>query len=88
MDKKVFVTVIKSKNEHKLSNDYVIGRINGIAYVMCDVCRSDERPYASFRDMQSGRYSFAVECSEAKYSAFAETIEENYPGLCIFNVKE
>lgn len=88
MDKKVFVTIFKSKDEHVLSNDYTRGRITGIAYIMCDEYKSDKPLYASFYHTVSGRRSFAVECSEAKYAAFAEIIEKIYPGLCIFNAKE
>ena len=87
MDEKVFVTVIKSKDEHKLSKDYTHGRVHGIAYVMCDMWKS-EKLYPMILNKQNGRHSFEVECSEAKYSAFAETIEKNYPGLCIFNAEE
>ena len=87
MDKKFFNTVIKSEDEHVLSNDYTLGRVHGIAYVMCDLWMS-ERLYPMFRDVQNGRHSFEMECSEAKYLAFAETIEKIYPGLCIFNAEE
>ena len=83
MDKKIFTTIVKSKDEVKISNDYTLGRIRGIEYVMCGGA-----PGANFGTMYcptNGRHLFGTECSDEEYLAFKTMVERLYPGLCIFD---
>ena len=83
MDKKIFTTIVKSKDEVEFSNDYVLGRIRGIEYAMCG--GSSGSNFATMHCPQNGRRRFDTECSEEEYFAFKAMVNSSYPGLCIFD---
>lgn len=82
MFKKQFKTAIDGK--HKFgSNEYVLGRINGIMYVMCG--GEMNMSFGMKHNNKLDIWVLTAECTERQYSAFADCIEEQYPGLCIFD---
>ena len=85
MENRVFKTLVKS--EHALGkDDFVLGRIMGAMAVMCK-----EDPA---RGLEMGRGHckhgniFVTKTSFEKYEAFANVIENWYPGLCLFGYVE
>lgn len=82
MFKKRFKTAIDDK--HKFgSNEYILGRINGIMYAMCG--GRIDNSFGMKRNSKLDIWILTVDCTERQYSAFADCIEEQYPGLCVFD---
>lgn len=82
MFKKRFQTAIDGK--HKLgSNDFVLGRIMGIMHIMCDGQISGN--FALKRNEELDLWILTTECTRRRYNAFVDRIEEEYPGLCVFD---
>lgn len=83
MKKKLFKTYVRAG--HKLSrNDYVMGRLSGIKYV---ICNGDPNCGFAHNYMSDGSRCFYVECTAEQYRRFAEVVEEIYPGLCVFDLE-
>lgn len=83
MERKTFNTLIKA--DHKLGRcDYVIGRIDGIMYILCEK-ESDER-YTIMANDEIG-HRLTVNCTEEQYEEFVKVTEKLYPGLCEFYSK-
>ena len=81
MGKKLFKVFIKP--DHKFGkNEYIQGRIVGIAHAMTGGLTGGGYAVVSHDD---GGVSFCVKCVTRKYRKFKEIIENNYPGLCEFN---
>ena len=81
----IYTTKILANAGRISSNDYVIGRIMGANYVICNGV--PDKGWAVVGD-GDGTHIFNTECTAGKYAAFAEIVEEMYPGLCIFDYKE
>lgn len=76
MEVKKYATVIKK--DHELGgNDYVVGRISGILYV---VCGGEEEPHT---EIETGRVLIA-NCTWEAYDRFKTIVKNLYPGLCKF----
>lgn len=98
MDRREFITVIRP--DHRFSkNDYVIGRILGIAEIMCGLCERIEEVddgdgkrhlketwRGGFWSNTDGSVQYLqMYCSEEQYEKFEKYVETQYPGLCLFN---
>lgn len=82
MFKRRFKTAIDGK--HKFgSNEYVRGRINGIMYAMCGGKVNQSFGWLHNRELDI--WVLTVECTKKQYDAFVDCIEEQYPGLCVFD---
>ena len=85
MELKRFKTVID--NKHKLGGSpYVLGRINGIMFAMCNGL--DGAVFEIDHDDDIDIEILTAECTKRQYDAFSEVIESLYPGLCVFNYVE
>lgn len=64
-----------------LTNDYIIGRVNGIEYVLCGHCGEYKH-----RAIHSNINGFVIisYCTKEDYENFATEVEKLYPGLCEF----
>lgn len=82
MELKVFDTLVKEG--HKLYNDYVRGRITGIAYMICDERKDACRPCMIIDGIG---YVFTLRCTQEQYDRLTKVIEDMYPDLCEFNWK-
>lgn len=96
MDKLIYKTLLK--NDHKFSmNDYVKGRIFGIAEIICelyggkDVVERDGKMherrtyYGNFFSNKDGTVRFLrMKCTTEQYERFKAYVEDMYPGLCEF----
>jgi hypothetical protein len=81
MGKKNFKTYVKA--DHKLSgNEYIKGRISGIARVICG-----EAVGVGLVDNEGGVLMFHT-CTKRQYEKFRKIIEELYPDLCTFKCDE
>lgn len=79
MGKQLFKTLIKA--DHKLGdNEYVRGRLSGIALAMCDA----KQVYA--HEGYDKGYVYKFRCTKRRYNKFAKFVEKRYPGLCEFNI--
>ena len=81
----IYITKILVRGDKVTSNDYVIGRIMGVNYVMCNGVPDNGWGVVVNDD---GTRVFNTECSAGKYAAFADVVDEMYPGLGIFDYKE
>lgn len=97
MKKRIFNTLVKQN--HKFSkNEYVMGRIYGIAEIICEFdcgtkeIEKNDGTVITFRDLrgifwtnkdESIRY-LKTECTQEQYEKFKEYVENMYPGLCEF----
>lgn len=81
----IYDTKILSKAGKLDRNDYMVGRIRGVNYVICNGGSCIE--YATI-EHGDGSIDFRTECTADQYTAFAEIVEEMYPGLCVFDYKE
>ena len=82
MFKKRFKTVIDGN--HKFgSSEYIRGRIAGIMYAMCD--GQIDMSFGVAHNDELNTWTLITECTKSQYDAFSEVIEEQYPGLCVFN---
>ncbi len=82
-------TLVKSewktlKGKTLKTNDYMRGRISAINQFLSE----GEIPYAIKNDSKSGIAIFVGDFTEENYVKFQKTIEDWYPGLCIFNYEE
>ena len=68
-----------------VSNEYVIGRIMGVNYVICNGV--PRRGYPMYKN-DDGSHVFRTVCTAEQYRTFTKTVEELYPGLCIFDCEE
>ena len=68
-----------------LTNDYIIGRVNGIEYVLCGHCGEYKH-----RTMYGNNNEFVIVsyCTKEDYENFATEVEKLYPGLCEFYWKK
>ena len=100
METKEFITLIKQ--DHMFSkNDYVIGRIFGIAEIMCGLCESVEEVYdedgkkyrkstwrGNYWSNADGSVGYLkMHCTEEQYEKFEKYVGTQYPDLCIFNYR-
>lgn len=73
----------RSKNNGRTlwTNDYIIGRVNGIEYVLCGHCGEYKH-----RTMYGNNNEFVIVsyCTKEDYENFATEVEKLYPGLCEF----
>lgn len=98
MERKTFNSLFN--NDHKFSgNEYVEGRIFGIAEVICDlyggmVEREDDDGniyeghtyYGGLWQNNDGSVKvLTTTCTTEQYEQFKKRIEERYPGLLTFN---
>lgn len=98
MEGKEFITLIRP--DHRLSkNEYVTGRIFGIAEIMCGLCERLERVddgngKSYFRETWRGIFwsntdgtvqYLQMYCTEEQYEKFEKYVETQYPDLCMFN---
>lgn len=61
-------------------NDYIRGRISGMAYVLTGM---PERTY-SWRKLENCNHWYMdIECTEVQYLAVVEVIENVYPGVIL-----
>ena len=81
----IFDTKILPKAGKIASNDYVVGRIMGVNYVICNGVPG--KGYGMIMN-DDGSNFFRTVCTADQYTAFAKIVEELYPGLCIFDYKE
>lgn len=83
MEKNIYKTLVK--NDHPLGrNNYVLGRISGIAFMIFDY-HTDESILAYGNvDIDEG-VLMTHEGTHDQYKNFASTIEKNYPELCVFD---
>lgn len=81
----IFKTLVKA--DHKLGgNKYVLGRISGIKYVVCDTLGLSEMDQViSGNGQTEAGHILKTECTAECYSAFTDIIESHYPGLCVFD---
>lgn len=75
----------KENGRTVLTNDYIIGRVNGIEYVLCGHCGEYKR-----RAMHCDNNGFVIisYCPKEDYENFATEVEKLYPGLCEFYWKK
>ena len=100
MEKKTYLSLCN--NNHKLSgNNYVEGRIFGIAEIICDLyggvieCKDDmgnihnkHKYYGGWwTDTKRNIKYFKMKCTEEQYGEFKKRIEGRYPGLLTFDWK-
>lgn len=81
METKLYVTLVRNIERFGGRNPFIIGRISGIMFAMCnkyDVERY-ERSYAMEED-ENGTY-LRVETTEADYDKFLAECDKIYPGL-------
>lgn len=84
MEKMVFKTLVKA--EHKLGCDnYVLGRISGIQYVVCDRVGTETEQPLYGRGFTALGSIFKTKCTAEQYDEFASIVESEYPELCVFN---
>lgn len=98
MKMKEFITLIRP--DHKFSkNDYVKGRLFGIAEIMCGLCEKLERVddgngkshsigtwRGNFWSNADGTKEYLImNCTEEQYEKFEKYVEIHYPDLCTFN---
>ena len=101
MDRKQYV--ISFRQDHKLSkNDYVKGRILGIAEIICELCErvavvDDGDGKSHLRSTWRGGYMVNADktkeylemyCTAEQYERFKEYVEGFYPGLLEFDTKD
>lgn len=69
------------KGRMVLTNDYIIGRVNGIEHVLCGHCSEHKH-----RAMYGNNNEFVIisYCTKEDYENFATEVEKLYPGLCEF----
>ena len=85
MENTVFKFRTFIKKDHKLGGrDYIVGRISGIMYCMCQ--DKNDISYGIAKD--DSVVKLIVKCTKEQYDAFSEVIEDMYPGLCVFNAEE
>lgn len=77
----------RSKNNGRtiLTNDYIIGRVNGIEYVLCGHC-GEHKYSAMYGD--NNEFVIISYCTKEDYENFATEVEKLYPGLCEFYWKK
>ena len=78
-----FMTLIKKDHEIKrwnCLNDYVVGTIRGIQYVICH--EPGESEFAHIRINEG--LILTTDCTKEQYQHFSDIVEELYPGLCEF----
>lgn len=88
MEKTTFKTLVRA--DHKLGGkSYVFGRISGIQYVVCDTgcLYTKERLLSGTGRNEFGNILKTV-CTAEEYEKFATIVEEQYPGLCVFNYED
>lgn len=82
MDRLRALTLIKYN--HKFGgNEYIKGRISGIAYSICGFNRKNEISNTRIDNGDVLECKFTVD----EYDTFINIIEELYPGLCIFDYR-
>lgn len=81
MEKKTFKTLIKL-NEELVLNAYIRGRITGIMEVTCNV-----KKHYAVAGFDKG-FILRCDCTPNQYKKFREMIENDYPGLCVFDYQE
>lgn len=87
MEKQIFKTLVKG--DHKLGcNEYVMGRISGIEYVLCNGGTKPQQQFPWDYNPENGDHRMMTFCTKKEYDNFANMIEYLYPGLCIFNYQE
>lgn len=78
---KLHTTMVRG--DRKLSgNDYVFGRISGIA----DVIFGGKKISTWYSVEHTGARYFTVYSGPLRYWLFKRKVEKNYPGLCEFDV--
>ena len=80
MEEKIFATAINKEHEFS-DNKYVLGRLSGIKYIVCDGVR---KPHVGPMVHENGTPIMFTKCTEDQYAEFARIVENVYPGLCIF----
>ena len=85
MREKMFYTVIKA--DHKLGgNEYVMGRVSGI---QCAVrCKHPGKDILYGHGENEIGEIYPMKTTSRRYKKFARIVEQNYPGLCIFDYKK
>ena len=83
MDKKFFNTLVKSDTEDSYTTQYVVGRISGFMHILCNGAESKR---GGMRMREEGWY-LGVQCTQEEYNRFAEYVETQYPGLCVFDTQ-
>lgn len=73
-------TLIKSNYMLTINKEYVLGKISGIGYMVCEKNEGGIIYY-----IQNKGYVYENEFTIDEYDNFINIIEELYPGLCIFN---
>ena len=79
METNLFKTLVKFKRELGV-NQYILGRISGINYMLCG---DDKIQFAN--TCVNDEYILISICTAEQYAIFANVIEKQYPGLCVFN---
>ena len=84
MKQKSFKTFVKYNTQTRC-NDYILGRISGLmmGLIMCIDKKERVRTYG-IRVIEGGKL-MEHDCSEEAYKIFTETVEREYPDICIFN---
>ena len=72
--------------EHAFNNEYVRGRISGIAFMMFARKEPDSIGFAWLRH-EDGYWEMTVRGTKKQYSSFRKLIEKLYPGLCEFDTR-
>lgn len=75
-----FHTLLKIENE-LVNRQYVRGRISGIMDVACNV-----KKHYAVAAFDKG-FILTCECTPKQYEKFSKIIENEYPGLCVFDYK-
>ena len=73
---KRFDTLIRTGNE------YIIGRISGIKFILCD--GSASCALHGMYGADDGRIMVS-ECTQEQYDMFTNVVEKAYPNMCVFN---
>lgn len=85
MENKIFKTLIKA--DHKLGgNQYIEGRISGLMEAICHENPGKDILYGKGKN-ELGMIHM-TKTSEERYDKFIEIVEQEYPGLCVFNYEE
>lgn len=91
METRTISTLVKGG--HRLANDYIRGRISGIALTMLGGYSANRLIFTNEK-LVDANYStdrrdliFRHTCTEADYGRFRDQVEYLYPGLCIFDYK-
>lgn len=80
---RIYKTKVK-KDDHYKNREFILGRISGIQSAIC--VGPIGHGYGICKDREGNEY-LAVGTTAEKYNEFKVFIEQDYPGLCEFDVE-